>query len=178
MVRTALWRPAAVTFKHHHLLGPAPAWRSALHWPFAGLQGDSDAPTPHARQAADQRSGGRRQQLGPLLFGGRDGQPAPVVEEPCRRDAAHQRAEPALSDRAPQPPIFAGAENRNGRRKHDEIRFWSDCVAGAGYRYDDQGRSGGLASGARFVIAVDFADARPNMSSCAATAQRAVSIDH
>ena len=56
----------------------------------------------------------------------------------------------------PTPPVFDGAEDRNGKRNHDEIRFWADYVAGAGYLYDDQGRSGGLASGAKFVIAGDY----------------------
>ena len=56
----------------------------------------------------------------------------------------------------PTPPTFDGAEDRNGKRNHDEIRFWADYVAGAGYIYDDQGGSGGLASGAKFVIAGDY----------------------
>lgn len=57
----------------------------------------------------------------------------------------------------PTPPVFDGAEDRNGTRNHDEIRFWSDYVTpGAGdYIYDDDGVYGGLATGARFVIAGD-----------------------
>jgi hypothetical protein len=55
----------------------------------------------------------------------------------------------------PTPPSFDGPEDRNGRRNHDEIRFWADYVAGKRYLYDDQGRRGGLARGARFVIAGD-----------------------
>ncbi|MDP2774067.1 MAG: endonuclease/exonuclease/phosphatase family protein [Nocardioides sp.] len=55
----------------------------------------------------------------------------------------------------PTPPTFDGAEDRNGRRNHDEIRFWSDYVSGRDYLYDDRGRRGGLARGARFVIAGD-----------------------
>ena len=31
----------------------------------------------------------------------------------------------------PTPPTFDGAEDRNGTRNHDEIRFWADYVAGA-----------------------------------------------
>ena len=56
----------------------------------------------------------------------------------------------------PTPPVFDGAEDRNGKRNHDEIRFWRDYVNGAGYIYDDQGSFGGLAAGARFVIAGDY----------------------
>jgi hypothetical protein len=29
----------------------------------------------------------------------------------------------------PTPPVFDGAEDRNGRRNHDEIRFWADYVS-------------------------------------------------
>ena len=57
----------------------------------------------------------------------------------------------------PTPPVFDGAEDRNGRRNFDEIRLWADYVMpGRGdYIYDDQGRHGGLTSGAEFVIAGD-----------------------
>ena len=55
----------------------------------------------------------------------------------------------------PTPPTFDGAEDRNGTRNHDEIRFWADYVDGADYMYDDQGRTGGLARNASFVIAGD-----------------------
>ena len=57
----------------------------------------------------------------------------------------------------PTPPVFDGAEDRNGRRNFDEIRLWADYVTpGAGsYLYDDQGGRGGLAPGASFVIAGD-----------------------
>ena len=60
----------------------------------------------------------------------------------------------------PTPPVFDGPEDRNGRRNHDEIRFWADYVsprpADGAYIYDDDGTSGGLAPGARFVIAGDY----------------------
>ncbi|WP_018409865.1 endonuclease/exonuclease/phosphatase family protein [Methyloversatilis thermotolerans] len=56
----------------------------------------------------------------------------------------------------PTPPTFDGAEDRNGKRNHDEIRFWADYIAGADYIYDDQGNTGGLAAGAKFVIAGDY----------------------
>ncbi|MGF1478496.1 MAG: phytase [Cyanophyceae cyanobacterium] len=57
----------------------------------------------------------------------------------------------------PTPPVFDGDEDRNGRRNHDEIRFWADYVTpGAGdYIYDDAGNTGGLAAGERFVIMGD-----------------------
>ena len=29
----------------------------------------------------------------------------------------------------PTPPTFDGEEDRNGRRNHDEIRFWADYVS-------------------------------------------------
>ena len=56
----------------------------------------------------------------------------------------------------PTPPVFDGPEDRNGARNADEIRFWSDYIAGAGYIHDDAGRKGGLSSGAHFVIAGDL----------------------
>lgn len=57
----------------------------------------------------------------------------------------------------PTPPVFDGPEDRNGRRNHDEIRFWADYVrpSHSGYIYDDAGNRGGLAPGAFFVIAGD-----------------------
>jgi len=58
----------------------------------------------------------------------------------------------------PTPPVFDGAEDRNGRRNFDEIRFWADYVRpGRGhYLYDDNGRHGGLRPGSHFVIAGDM----------------------
>ncbi len=58
----------------------------------------------------------------------------------------------------PTPPTFDGPEDRNGRRNHDEIRFWADYVGSprdSAYIYDDNGGTGGLAPGSRFVIAGD-----------------------
>ncbi|ACB52843.1 phytase [Crocosphaera subtropica ATCC 51142] len=57
----------------------------------------------------------------------------------------------------PTPPVFDGEEDRNGRRNHDEIRFWSDYITPGkgGYIYDDQGNFGGLKVGEKFVIAGD-----------------------
>ncbi len=58
----------------------------------------------------------------------------------------------------PTPPVFDGQEDRNGRRNSDEIRFWSDYVTGgpgASYIYDDDGGTGGLNRGERFVVMGD-----------------------
>jgi hypothetical protein len=57
----------------------------------------------------------------------------------------------------PTPPVFDGAEDRNGTRNFDEIRLWADYVTpgAGGYIYDDDGHVGGLPAGAHFVIAGD-----------------------
>ena len=58
----------------------------------------------------------------------------------------------------PTPPTFDGAEDRNGRRNHDEIRFWADYVTpgtASRYIYDDAGATGGLEPGSSFVILGD-----------------------
>lgn len=58
----------------------------------------------------------------------------------------------------PTPPTFDGAEDRNGTRNHDEIRFWADYVTpGTTSRYisDDAGATGGLKPGESFVILGD-----------------------
>jgi len=57
----------------------------------------------------------------------------------------------------PTPPVFDGPEDRNGKRNHDEIRFWADYVTpGEGsYIYEDRGTVGGLAPNASFVIMGD-----------------------
>ena len=56
----------------------------------------------------------------------------------------------------PTPPTFDTEEDRNGRRNHDEIRFWADYVRNADYIYDDEGVDGGLKRGERFVIVGDY----------------------
>jgi hypothetical protein len=64
----------------------------------------------------------------------------------------------------PTPPTFDGAEDRNGTRNHDEIRFWADYITGgrtADYIVDDAGNRGGLGGGSLFVIAGDQ-NADPN----------------
>lgn len=58
----------------------------------------------------------------------------------------------------PTPPVFDGPEDRNGRRNHDEIRFWTDYLtpARAEWIQDDQGRRGGLSEQAPFVVLGDL----------------------
>lgn len=62
----------------------------------------------------------------------------------------------------PTPPVFDGEEDRNGRRNHDEIRFWADYINADvnSYHYDDSGSTGGLkthdSDSAMFVIAGDL----------------------
>jgi len=55
----------------------------------------------------------------------------------------------------PTPPSFDGPADRNGRRNHDEIRLWTDYIAGASYIVDDSSRAGGLPEGAAFVVMGD-----------------------
>ena len=58
----------------------------------------------------------------------------------------------------PTPPTFDSAEDRNGKRNHDEIRFWADYVTPgttSRYIYDDAGTTGGLKPGESFVILGD-----------------------
>lgn len=56
----------------------------------------------------------------------------------------------------PTPPVFDGPEDRNGCRNHDEIRLWKDYINGADYLVDDNGKAGGLAPDAHFVILGDL----------------------
>lgn len=57
----------------------------------------------------------------------------------------------------PTPPVFDSTEDRNGKRNHDEIRFWADYVdpVRATYHRDDAGTTGGLPENVRFIIAGD-----------------------
>ncbi|HWI31050.1 MAG TPA: endonuclease/exonuclease/phosphatase family protein [Microbacterium sp.] len=57
----------------------------------------------------------------------------------------------------PTPPTFDGPEDRNGRRNHDEIRFWRDYISPVTSRYivDDAGKRGGLRLVDSFVIVGD-----------------------
>ena len=71
----------------------------------------------------------------------------------------------------PTPPVFDGSEDRNGRRNHDENRFWADYVGMAGeggeaitrsdtqrepYIYDDAGKEAHLAPNESFIILGDL----------------------
>ncbi len=58
----------------------------------------------------------------------------------------------------PTPPVFDGLEDRNGKRNHDEIRFWNDYITPecADYIYDDKGQKGGIKAGQSFVMLGDF----------------------
>ncbi|BAS07694.1 3-Phytase [Arthrobacter sp. Hiyo4] len=57
----------------------------------------------------------------------------------------------------PTPPTFDGPEDRNGRRNHDEIRFWADYVTPgkSAYIVDDEGGKRGLLPNEPFVIVGD-----------------------
>jgi hypothetical protein len=61
----------------------------------------------------------------------------------------------------PTPPVFDGAEDRNGRRNHDEIRFWAGYIDNSPWTYADPTSAGepppfgGLDSSERFVIVGD-----------------------
>ncbi|MWC00011.1 endonuclease/exonuclease/phosphatase family protein [Agromyces seonyuensis] len=57
----------------------------------------------------------------------------------------------------PTPPTFDGAEDRNGTRNHDEIRFWADYISPFKSRYivDDAGKRGGIGLTEPFVILGD-----------------------
>ncbi|MGL5872665.1 MAG: esterase-like activity of phytase family protein, partial [Xenococcaceae cyanobacterium] len=57
----------------------------------------------------------------------------------------------------PTPPVFDGAEDRNGKRNHDEIRLFADYITPGknSYIYDDKGNFGGLKTGEKFVIMGD-----------------------
>ena len=58
----------------------------------------------------------------------------------------------------PTPPVFDGPEDRNGRRNHDEIRFWVDYLnpQNARYIYDDKQQRGGLDSDQLFILCGDL----------------------
>ena len=72
--------------------------------------------------------------------------PVIINEQPVHILASH-----------PTPPVFDGAENRNGRRNHDEIRFWLDYISvNNDYIYDDNNKYGGLQDNAPFVIMGDL----------------------
>jgi endonuclease/exonuclease/phosphatase family metal-dependent hydrolase len=57
----------------------------------------------------------------------------------------------------PTPPSFDGAEDRNGRRNRDEIRFWLEYIGGGpgSWHIDDEGGAGALTDES-FVIVGDL----------------------
>ncbi len=56
----------------------------------------------------------------------------------------------------PTPPVFDGAEDRNGKRNHDEIRLLADYLSNESYLIDDKGTSGGLSPNEHFVVMGDL----------------------
>lgn len=58
----------------------------------------------------------------------------------------------------PTPPVFDGEEDRNGKRNHDEVRFWLDYISAdnGNYIYDDNKKLAGLGDNKRFVIVGDL----------------------
>ena len=58
----------------------------------------------------------------------------------------------------PTPPVFDGPEDRNGKRNHDEIRFWRDYLTpeASHYIYDDNKQYGGIKEDVPFVILGDL----------------------
>lgn len=59
----------------------------------------------------------------------------------------------------PTPPVFDGAEDRNGCRNHDEIRLLRDYISDestGAYLVDDAGTKGPIPSGSHFVIVGDL----------------------
>ena len=56
----------------------------------------------------------------------------------------------------PTPPVFDGAEDRNGKRNHDEIKIWADYISNESYLVDDQGATGGLSADESFIIFGDL----------------------
>ncbi len=56
----------------------------------------------------------------------------------------------------PTPPVFDGPEDRNGRRNHDEIRFWGEYLSGASWIVDDAGSGEPLPRDAHAVILGDL----------------------
>lgn len=61
----------------------------------------------------------------------------------------------------PTPPVFDGPEDRNGKRNHDEIRFWAEYV-GFGttesqeWIVDDAAQIGGIRDGASYIAMGDL----------------------
>lgn len=96
--------------------------------------------------------------------GGEAWYPPEVMEKFRLSSKSHWDVPVRIGDRCvhflvchPTPPVFDGPEDRNGRRNHDEIRFWADYIGGeSGHLCDDSGKKGGLGKGDWFVIAGDL----------------------
>ncbi len=58
----------------------------------------------------------------------------------------------------PTPPVFDGAENRNGLRNFDELRLWAEYISPGTKPWlcDDRAHCGGLPADAQFVIVGDY----------------------
>lgn len=56
----------------------------------------------------------------------------------------------------PTPPVFDGAEDRNGRRNHDEIKLFADYISGLDYLVDDDGQTGGMSMNTSFIVMGDL----------------------
>jgi endonuclease/exonuclease/phosphatase family metal-dependent hydrolase len=82
----------------------------------------------------------------------------------------------------PTPPVFDGAEDKNGRRNFDEIKFWVEYLdesSGGEALYDDEGKRGGFGSDVPFVILGDL-NAYPGSSEGVYDGMPAISqlLDH
>lgn len=111
-----------------------------------------------------------RDMPGNLMPDGRDGRPAWYRDEVASKlrlsSKSHWDVPVEVGGRTvhllashPTPPVFDGPEDRNGRRNFDEIRLWANYLTGgeaAAYVMDDQGRRGGLASDATFIVMGDL----------------------
>ncbi len=56
----------------------------------------------------------------------------------------------------PAPPIFNNVANHNYEHNRAELKFWDDYINAKSYFYDDNGKTGGLAAGSKFIIAGDM----------------------
>ena len=56
----------------------------------------------------------------------------------------------------PTPPVFDGLEDRNGRRNHDEIKFWKLYISGSKEIYDDTNSISVFDQETSFVIMGDL----------------------
>ncbi|MDO6541074.1 endonuclease/exonuclease/phosphatase family protein [Photobacterium sanguinicancri] len=56
----------------------------------------------------------------------------------------------------PAPPIFNNVANHNYEHNRAELKFWNDYINAQSYFYDDNGKTGGLTVGSKFVIAGDM----------------------